>query len=279
MNCYVSDFCVGTGPGTAVESELVPPSISRKSATKSDQDFDYQFSLILLGDSGVGKSSILCQFREGTYFPDTTSTLGIDFCVKLIKVRRCWINLQLWDTVGQERFRSITCSYYRDAVGGLLVFDVTNRESFTNLSVWLEEAQSQHAGSHKPVFILIGNKADQDLLDIHREVSRDETLSFATRHDMEYYETSAKNGSNIEEVFHKLADKILTFMDRGLIKIEEGWKGVTKCAELSHTSLSGPSHHNGQGYIAPITLREPSEDDQGGQQQKPRKRKRGCCYD
>ena len=215
-----SGFYVGTGPGTAVESRLVHPSLIRK----SDQDFDYQFRLFLLGDNAVGKSTILYHFREGTYFPCTTPTVGIDFCVKFIVVRGCRINLELCDTVGQDRLRSIIRPFYRDAVGGLLVFDITNRESFDILSMWIEEAQ-KYAGPHKLVFILVGNKTDQA---IHREVSKKEALSFATKHDMEYYETSAKTGSNITKVFHKLADKILTLVDSGLIKIEAGWKGIVK---------------------------------------------------
>ena len=213
----------------------------------SDQDFDYKFRLILLGDSGVGKSSILRQFKEGTYSHDITTTIGIDFCEKLIEVCGCRIKLELWDTGGQERFRAITCSYYRDAVGGLLVFDITNRESLANLSEWLEDAQ-RYAGPHKPIFILVGNKADQD---IHREVSKEEALSFATQRDIDYCETSAMNGSDIEKVFHKLANKILTLVGGG--KIKKGWRGV-RGTELSHTSSSGQSHRNSQGYSERITL-------------------------
>ena len=221
-----SGFYVGTGP--AVESRLAHPSLIRKSAAKSEQDFVYQFRLIVLGDHAVGKSSILCQFREGIYLLDNKPTFRVDTCEKLIAVCGRWINLQLWDTAGLKRFRAIIHPFCRDAVGGLLVFDITNRESFTNLSVWQEEAQ-RCAGPYKPVFILVGNRADRA---IHREVSKEEALSFATQHDMEYYETSAVNGSNIEKVFHKLGDKILTLVDGGLIKIEEGWKGVTKrCVE------------------------------------------------
>ena len=196
----------------------------RKSATKSDQDFEYQFRLTLFGTCGVGKSNILYQFREGTYFPECATTIGIDFCRKLIEVRGHRIRLEVWDTSGRDRFRCITCSYYPNTVGGLLVFDITHRESFSNLSRWLEDAQT-NAGPHKPIFILVGNKTD---LAKHRKVSREEALSFAAQHDMDYCETSAKNGSDIEEVFHKLADQILTLVDSGLIKIEEDWKGIVK---------------------------------------------------
>ena len=196
----------------------------------SDQDFVYQFRLILLGESTVGKSSILHHFKEGIYYPYIVATLGVDFCAKLIEVHGRRIRLELWDTAGQDRFRAIIHSYYRNAVGGLLVFDITNRESYDNLSVWLEDAQ-RNAGPYKPVFILVGNKTDQAR---QRHVSKKEALRFANKHDMDYYETSAKNGSNIEEVFHKLADKILTLVDSGLIKTEEGWNGVKRGTELQH---------------------------------------------
>ena len=189
----------------------------------SDQDFDYQFRLNLLGDSAVGKSSILYHFKEGAHFPNITATILMDFYTKLIEVRGHRIQLQVWDTGGQDRFRSIVHSYYRNAVGGLLVFDITHRESFNNLYMWLHDAEC-YAGPYEPVFILVGNKKDQA---IHREVSKEEASFFATEHGMEYYETSAVNGLNIEEVFHKLADRILTLVDDGLIMVKEGWKEAT----------------------------------------------------
>ena len=271
MNCFSILYCasvcyVGTGPGTVVDSRLNHPSSIRKSgqATISDQEFVYQFRLILLGDVSVGKSSILRQFKEGIYSPQIRTTIVLDFNEKLIEVRGCWIKLQLWDTVGGEQFRSITCSYYRDAVGGLLVFDITRRKSFTNLSEWLEDAQ-RYAGPYKPVFTLVGNKTD---LPKQREVSKEEALSFATQHDMEYYETSAVNGSNSEEVFHKLVDKILTLVDGGLIKLEEGWRGVKR----------GPAHHNHQGCSEHITLRGHSDRNQGrhSDRDQVRQRRRFC---
>ena len=205
----------------------------------SDQDFVYQFRLILLGDSTVGKSSILRQFKEGTHFPDISLTVGVDFHAKLIQVNGQPVKLQLWDTAGQDRFRAIVRAYYRNAVGGLLVFDICNRESFANVSIWLEDAQ-RNADPHKPVFVLVGNKSDQAK---HREVSRDEAVLFASQHGMDYYETSAKNGSNVEEVFHLLAKKIYTLVHDGVIRLEEGWDGVKKGS--TEDSLNRSHHRNG----------------------------------
>lgn len=203
------------------------------SRTMADYNYHYQFRLILIGDSTVGKSSLLRQFKEGAYSPDISLTVGVDFHARLIHVDGQTIKLQLWDTAGQDRFRAIVRAYYRNAVGGLLVFDITNRESFANLTVWLEDAQ-QNADRHRLVFVLVGNKTDQHR---HREVSREEGVRYAEAHGMLYIETSAKNASNVEEAFHMLTRKILDFVEDGSIKVEEGWDGVKK-GQPARRSLS-----------------------------------------
>ena len=241
----------------------------------SDQDFVYQFRLILLGDSTVGKSSILRQFKEGTHFPDISLTVGVDFHAKLVRVGGRPVKLQLWDTAGQDRFRAIVRAYYRNAVGGLLVFDICNRESFANVGIWLEDAL-RNAEPHKPVFILVGNKTDQAK---YREVTKEDALLFASQHGMDYYETSAKNGSNVEEVFHKLAKRIYTLVDEGVIRLEEGWDGV-KRGTTPDISGMGRSRNGGHSYNTTITLG--SERDWGGSnasnngQKTPQTRKK-CC--
>ena len=190
----------------------------------ADPTYHYQFRLILIGDSTVGKSSLLRQFKEGAYFPDISLTVGVDFHARLIEVEGQPIKLQLWDTAGQDRFRAIVKAYYRNAVGGLLVFDITNRESYAHLTEWLDDAK-KNAEPHHPVFVLVGNKSDQEK---HREVTKDEGLRYAEEHNMEYIETSAKTGSNVEEAFHMIARKILSFVEDGSVKVEEGWDGVKK---------------------------------------------------
>ena len=243
----------------------------------SDQDFAYQFRLILLGDSTVGKSSILRQFKEGAHFPDISLTVGVDFHAKLIHVSGQPIKLQLWDTAGQDRFRAIVRAYYRNAVGGLLVYDICNRESFANLWTWLEDAQ-RNAEPHKPVFVLVGNKSDQAKF---REVSRDEAGLFASQHGMEYFETSAKNGSNVEEVFHRLAKKIYTLVDDGVIKVEEGWDGVKRGGKKTVSAGRSPQHRNGSGrYSATVTLGSGQswrEDGISNGRPQSRQEKKKCC--
>ena len=211
----------------------------------ADASYLYQFRLILIGDSTVGKSSLLQQFKEGVHYRDITLTVGVDFHAKLIYVDGQPIKLQLWDTAGQDRFRSIVRAYYRNAAGGLLCFDITNRESFANLTDWMNDAK-RNAEPHSPVFVLVGNKADQEK---YREVTRQEGIRFAQDHDMEYIETSAKSGLNVEEAFVMLAHKIYSMLSDGAMHVEEGWDGVKKgdYSSRKSTSLVRNGSRSGQG--------------------------------
>ena len=190
----------------------------------ADNSYVYQFRLILIGESTVGKSSLLRHFKDGEYFADISLTVGVDFHAKQVQINGQTIKLQLWDTAGQDRFRAIVKAYYRNAVGGLLVFDITHRESFARLNDWLEDAM-KHAEPHKPVFVLVGNKTDQEKI---RAVSQEEAQKFARLHHMEYIETSAKTGQNVDEAFQLLASKIYQMLSEGYIKVEEGWDGVKR---------------------------------------------------
>lgn len=233
--------------------------------TMAEPGYLYQFRLILIGQSTVGKSSLLRQFKEGEYFPDISLTVGVDFHAKMIRVNGHPIKMQLWDTAGQDRFRAIVKAYYRNAVGGLLVFDITNRESFMSLDEWYDEVM-KIAHPHKPVFVLIGNKDDQVK---QRQVSREDALSFARNHAMDYIETSAKSGHNVEESFQILAEKILTMVENGQIKVEDGWDGVKKGEELD-TKRRGSPKRDGS-YSTTVSLgadRQPGSQPASG---------RKCC--
>lgn len=188
-----------------------------------DPLFDYQFRLILLGDSTVGKSSILKYFCEGRFSPQSDPTVGVDFYTRLVEVRPgIRVKLQLWDTAGQERFRSITRSYYRNSVGGLIVYDITNRASFLNVTDWLQEAKA-YMQPRDPVFLLIGHKTD---LATKREVSQDEGEKLSNFYDMHFLETSAKTGLCIEDVFRMLSIDIYERLMCGQMKLEDGWEGI-----------------------------------------------------
>lgn len=220
-----------------------------------DELYVYQFRLIVIGDSKVGKSSLLKQFTSGKYIDSCTTTVGVDFHSKIVTVDGSAIKLQLWDTAGQERYRAITRSYYRSAVGGLLIFDITDRDSFSHLTQWLDDAR-QFAKPHNLIFALVGHKSD---LTQNRAVSADQALSYAEKYDMEYVETSAKTSFNVEDVFLKLSKKIYTMIQDGRIKLSDEWDGVKK----------GPQQRFGNSYSSVILTTEATKE--------PAQAKKECC--
>uniref|UniRef100_A0A9J8BLV5 RAB2A, member RAS oncogene family n=1 Tax=Cyprinus carpio carpio TaxID=630221 RepID=A0A9J8BLV5_CYPCA len=143
----------------------------------------------------VGKSCLLLQFTDKRFQPVHDLTIGVEFGARMITIDGKQIKLQIWDTAGQESFRSITRSYYRGAAGALLVYDITRRDTFNHLTTWLEDAR-QHSNSNM-VIMLIGNKSD---LESRREVKKEEGEAFAREHGLIFMETSAKTASNVEEV-------------------------------------------------------------------------------
>ncbi|KAL1131592.1 hypothetical protein AAG570_011206 [Ranatra chinensis] len=192
--------------------------------------FDYQFRLILIGDSTVGKSSLLKYFTDGKFAEVSDPTVGVDFFARLIEVKNgTRIKLQLWDTAGQERFRSITKSYYRNSVGALLVYDICNRTSFNNIPLWMNEAK-RHIEPHRPVFALVGCKLDlvRGGGAAQREVPEEEVVAFAQRHGIFHIETSAKTGHNVEQAFTAITQEVYNRIQSGEYKVEEGWDGIKK---------------------------------------------------
>ena len=154
--------------------------------------------VIVVGSSGVGKTAIIQQLETKTFKKESQPTIGVDFKTYTVKEGDNSVVLHIWDTAGQERFRSIAQAYFRGAMGALLVFDLSNRNSFTDLDGWLNDL---HSLSNAYV-LLIGNKSD---LDMERQVSDEEIKEYASRNNLEYIETSAYNGSNVQEAFERLA--------------------------------------------------------------------------
>ncbi|XP_011305128.1 ras-related protein Rab-39B [Fopius arisanus] len=188
--------------------------------------FDYQFRLILIGDSTVGKSSLLKYLTDGKFAELSDPTVGVDFFAKLLDLDDgTRIKLQLWDTAGQERFRSITKSYYRNSVGALLVFDVCNRRSFEHIPQWMMEAR-RYIEPHRPVFALVGCKLDVIAQGRRRQVSEEEARSFADQNGMEYIETSAKTGMRVTMAFRTVSQEVYNRIQTGEYKVEDGWDGV-----------------------------------------------------
>ena len=189
--------------------------------------YHYEFRLIFIGKNGVGKSCILGRMKDPNKFhTDKTTTVGIDFDITTVQVEGKIIKIKLWDTAGQERFRTIVRAYYRNVVGGFLVFDVKDRKSFDELSVWIEDAK-EGAYPHELTFVLVGNKIDEDV-NKPRAVSQKEAKEFAQRFGMDYIETSAKTGQNIDKLLPFLASRVYWKFHVGDIVLEEGWQGVTE---------------------------------------------------
>mmetsp|Transcript_11170 Transcript_11170/g.14883 ORF Transcript_11170/g.14883 Transcript_11170/m.14883 type:complete len:209 (+) Transcript_11170:131-757(+) len=166
-------------------------------------EYDYLYKLLLIGDSGVGKSCLLLRFADNTYTESYISTIGVDFKVRTIQLDGKTIKLQIWDTAGQERFRTITSSYYRGAHGIIVVFDVTDQVSYNNVKQWLKEIERYACENVNK--LLVGNKCD---LEDKRQVAYETAKEFADDLQISYIETSAKNATNVDETFIKIASEI-----------------------------------------------------------------------
>ncbi|KAF8010855.1 hypothetical protein BT93_J1487 [Corymbia citriodora subsp. variegata] len=185
-------------------------------AYKVDQEYDYLFKIVLIGDSGVGKSNILSRFTRNEFCLESKSTIGVEFATRTLQVDGKTVKAQIWDTAGQERYRAITSAYYRGAVGALLVFDITKRQTFDNVHRWLRELRD-HADSNI-VIMLAGNKSDLKHL---RAVPAEAAEAMAERENLSFLETSALEAFNIENAFQKVLLDIYHIISRKALAAEE----------------------------------------------------------
>eukprot|EP01062_Namystynia_karyoxenos_P059019 TRINITY_DN50449_c0_g1_i1.p2 TRINITY_DN50449_c0_g1~~TRINITY_DN50449_c0_g1_i1.p2 ORF type:complete len:210 (+),score=75.29 TRINITY_DN50449_c0_g1_i1:97-726(+) len=170
----------------------------------------YLFKYIIIGDSGVGKSCLLLQFTDKRFEPIHDLTIGVEFGARMVSIDQKQIKLQIWDTAGQESFRSITRSYYRGATGALLVYDVTRRETFDHLASWLQDAREN--SNTNMTIMLVGNKCD---LDAKRQVPKEEGEAFAKENGLVFMETSAKTSQGVDEAFVSTAKMIYEKIQAG----------------------------------------------------------------
>jgi len=179
------------------------------------RDYDHLFKLLIIGDSGVGKSSILLRFADDMFSGSYITTIGVDFKIRTINVNDERVKLQIWDTAGQERFRTITSTYYRGTHGVIVVYDVTNAESFVNVKRWLHEIDQNCDVVNK---VLVGNKNDQPE---NKVVETEDAKRFALQMGVETFETSAKDNINIEDVFQHITKLVLKTKKDQQVKADE----------------------------------------------------------
>lgn len=197
---------------------------------RPDDDYDYLFKVVLIGDSGVGKSNLLSRFTRNEFSLESKSTIGVEFATRSIVVDSKTIKAQIWDTAGQERYRAITSAYYRGAVGALLVYDITKQVTFDNITRWLHELR-EHADS-KIVIMLVGNKADLKHL---RAVTVESASEFSENEALSFIETSALDGNKVEEAFNTVLKEI--FENCRKLKLAEADEGGSSNSVKSGTTI------------------------------------------
>jgi len=200
----------------------------------------YLFKLIIIGDANVGKSCLLLRFIDKRFRENHELTIGVEFGSKIININNIPIKLQIWDTAGQEYFRSITRSYYRGSIGALLVFDINNKNTFEKLKSWINEI---HLNANSNITILlIGNKNDL----LNREVTYDEALYFSIQHNLLYIETSAKTYDNIDNAFNLITNEIYNKILNNIYKIDDSNNGI-KLGPLHNNNNNNNNKH--KNYI------------------------------
>jgi small GTP-binding protein len=176
------------------------------STNEQQNKYEYIFKIILIGSSSVGKSSILQRYIQKVFNESYSCTIGVDFFMKSLDIGDKSIKLQLWDTAGTEKFRSITTGYYRGANAAFVVFDLTSKPTFDCLDEWIQNYYKYSNPDSEKNVVLIGNKSD---LVNRREVNEEDIEKFANNNNLMYFETSAKDGKNIDECFYFIAEKLL----------------------------------------------------------------------
>ncbi|VFQ58829.1 unnamed protein product [Cuscuta campestris] len=217
---------------------------------REEDDYDYLFKVVLIGDSGVGKSNLLSRFARNEFNMESKSTIGVEFATKSLDVDSKVVKAQIWDTAGQERYRAITSAYYRGALGALLVYDVTRQPTFESVGRWLRELRD-HTDPNA-VVMLVGNKSDLGHL---QAVSHEDAKSLAEKESLYFMETSALESTNVSEAFTQVITQVYNATHKK--SIENG-----ELETSSSSSLVVPSH----GVKIDVSKDEPDD-----------VKRRGCC--
>ena len=195
-------------------------------------DFDYLLKFILIGDSSVGKTNIISKYKEDKFDIKTQPSIGVQFIAKNVVLENTTFRLQIWDTAGQESFRAMTRIYYKNSSCAFIIYDITEKESFNHLESWITECKK--IAPETTLFVLIGNKND---LKESREVSYDEGLKMAEKNNMLFFETSAKNGENIEQIFKESVEYIFTNIKEGKYDLTDDSCGIKICKNEKNINI------------------------------------------
>uniref|UniRef100_A0A7N0SVS7 Ras-related protein RABA3 n=1 Tax=Kalanchoe fedtschenkoi TaxID=63787 RepID=A0A7N0SVS7_KALFE len=223
-------------PGKAEDDEQQHHRVKNVGASPAPDKIDYVFKVVVIGDSGVGKTQILSRFAKDDFCLDSKSTIGVEFQTRTITIGGKVIKAQIWDTAGQERYRAVTSAYYRGALGAMVVYDITKRQSFDHVARWVEELKI-HADT-STVISLIGNKAD---LADSRAVPTEDAVEFAEEQGLFFSEASARSGEKVESSFLRLLEEIykvvskkaLGFGGDGGVVVKEGLRIDLADSEIS----------------------------------------------
>ncbi|RDX88734.1 Ras-related protein RABA2a [Mucuna pruriens] len=204
---------------------------------RAEEEYDYLFKVVLIGDSGVGKSNLLSRFTRNEFCLESKSTIGVEFATRTLEVEGKSVKAQIWDTAGQERYRAITSAYYRGALGALLVYDVTKPTTFENVTRWLKELRD-HADANI-VIMLIGNKTDLKHL---RAVATEDAQVYAENESLSFIETSALESTNVEKAFQTILSHIYRIISKK--SLSSNHPSSSNIKQGSTITVSGGSQSN-----------------------------------
>lgn len=229
------------------------------------ESYDFIFKIVLLGDSGVGKSNLVFRFTKNEFNKDSKSTIGVEFATKTVQIEDDkLVKAQIWDTAGQERYRSIASSYYRGAVGALLVYDVTDRASFNHVPMWLKEVEEN--AEKDCLIMLVGNKMD---LHEQRTVFVRDGRSFARKNGLAFIETSALDATGVDTAFQRILQEIYKTQTKKQLKSHGGGGGGVGGAASVGGNREGGGNPGGRGQTISLNQNESIENQQV--------KKNGCC--
>ena len=206
-------------------------------------NFNYLLKYIIIGDSAVGKSNLLLQYSQGQFNPEYKLTIAVEFGTKNIEIRKKIYRIQIWDTAGQENFKSITRAYFQSSACAIVVYDISSRDTFNNASNWIEDCKSQC--SKTTFMVLVGNKLD---LANERQISTGEGQELADKYGMLFFETSAKDGTNVDKIFNESADNIAKNIDKKYYDLEDEDCGIKQGINMITTNKLTIDKDNDKKY-------------------------------